>query len=169
MTPDQIATSARYGLSLLQWVKRFWELVPGRRQFVCVPHPLFSGWTATDAEHVLVHAIVKGSVTNTRRDDGMVMQYVEVRRAGLRHLRQWEICPVWSLADNFAGPGSPGLLLAPRTTAAFDLQHAFRVAKSPNPKRRFRVNVRVVDHLKRRHRFRVRLRCFQRPRHRVRI
>jgi len=160
MTPDQIANSARVGLSALQWLKRVLALVPWRRQFVCVLHPLFSGWVATDG---LVHARIVGSVTNTRRHDGMVVYYIEMRRSGLQHMRTWETCPVWNLGDDFPGPGSPGILLKPRTTAAFQAQHPFRVERMPDPKRRFSVCVRVVDQLKRKHRFRVRLRCFHRP------
>jgi hypothetical protein len=160
VTPDQIVTSARYGLSALKWLKRVWKLVPRRRQLVCVPHPLFSGWTATEG---LLHARITGSVTNTRAGDGMVMQYVQMRPAGLRYLRAWETCPVWRLGDDFARPGSPGLLLAPRTTAAFDVQYPLRVVRAPNPRRYLRVNVRVVDQLDGKHRFPVRLRCFQRP------
>jgi len=162
MALAELIASLRLGAAALQGLQRFRRLFRLRRQVVFVLRQLYSGWTVgADGNQAILHVRAVFGLTNTSNDMCLIAQGVRLRQAGLRYLRNWQDCAFWDLGGEHVGPSSPGAPLDRRTTAIFQLQHPFRVHKSPPDRtERLSFNIIVLDQLNRRHRVRVRLRRF---------
>jgi len=166
MTVAEFITSLRLGNAILQTFQRLRRSLRRRPNVVFALRPLYSGWTTgSDSSRTVMHVRATFGLTNAGEDRGVITQGVQLRRAGLRHLRDWEDCAFWSIAGEPLRPDSPGTPLGPRKTTVFHLQHPFLISSLPGKQtQRLGFRVRIIDQLNQRHRVRVQLRRFDRPR-----
>ncbi len=143
-------------------------ILPRRRsKLIFVERPL-SGWNSAEfAGKSILNLRSELAVTNPSDRDGAVIVRVQIGRSRFAHRRTLQDCHFCDIAGERVSPLSPGVLIAPRTTATMQITQPFEIDEPPDEHvRTLAFRVIATDQLGRRHTKRVKLQRFpknQRP------